>query len=80
MLHQGAEWTRSRPGSPFSTSDDGEAWMDAWCRQCRHDVDEDCPLVTIAICGSTPAVWKPTGSGEKASKYRCLEWMPRSGG
>jgi hypothetical protein len=80
MLTQTREWERARPGRPFTTAEEGAAWMAAWCQRCHLDVDETCPLVTIAVCGETPAAWRPVlNSREPADKYHCMEWVPRSG-
>lgn len=67
----------ARPGSPFSTSTEGEMWMERNCQRCANDtpaqVDrgEGCPLVLIALLGKTPAEWTRTG----LSSYRCAEFV-----
>ncbi|WP_049569112.1 hypothetical protein [Streptomyces sp. SBT349] len=57
-----ALYEQSREGGPFSNSDEGMAFMDAWCNRCVHDRParqgndaKGCPLVLLTLTDRTPA-------------------------
>lgn len=76
----------ARAEPAFSNSTDGDAWMDAWCQRCRHDVDADgvdgegCPLVLVALMGRTPSEWLQQDDANRrtlADAYHCVEFRDR---
>lgn len=91
-IDRDAARARAAPEPPFSNSTEGEGWMGAWCARCARDAFAEhgagCPLVTLALCGYTPAEWvQPppeqvfTSTGmDIAQQYHCAEFRPRGGG
>ena len=68
--------------SPFSNSTDGHAWMSRWCENCAKDddaTDAYCPLLTVALCGSTPREWIPDQPLRLGYQYICTEFEQRAG-
>lgn len=65
----------ARTGRPFSNSTEWEIWQFNACmgggndsRRCVNDDNDDCPLITLAVSGCTPAEWTgPHG------RYQCGE-------
>jgi hypothetical protein len=83
----------ARPGSPFSNGTEGVAWSAQWCgRPCAHDAafqrDEPgadgCPLLLVALTGSTPAEWLEQPFDEHgpyaANRYHCVEFQSEGDG
>lgn len=65
-------------GAPFSSSDDGYAWMSVFCDRCLRDApfrnginDTGCPILLVAMTGRTPAQWRGERNG-----YQCAEFRP----
>lgn len=59
------------PVRAFSNSTEWEIWAYGWCHKpCAKDANEDCPLLTVAVLGKTPAEWTKVGLGD----YRCSEF------
>lgn len=85
-------YARATDEAPFSNSTEGESWFAAWCATCARDAFADqgkgCPLLTVAMCGRTPAEWLRapnhevfTDFGMAVPKlYQCIEYRPRGGG
>jgi hypothetical protein len=78
----------AQPGSPFSNGTEGYGWQSRWCgRPCAHDAafqrDErgatGCPLLLVALTGSTPSEWlrQPAGSPDR---YHCIEFRAEGDG
>jgi hypothetical protein len=66
----------ARPGRAFSNSSTFEHWAFRWCDQCQNDINEDCPLIMVAMFGdSTPTEWVDSDGGY----YDCTEFEPREG-
>jgi len=61
--------SRAVASPAFSNGFEGDAWMDRWCYRCRHE--EDCPLILVAMVGSTPAEWKEQDRGDLGNQYCC---------
>lgn len=60
--------TEAQARSPFANGDEGDAWMETWCRYCVHDheLHDDgdgpgCDIVMTAMCHSDrhPDEWTP---------------------
>lgn len=82
----------ARPSRPFSNGTEGYAWMANWCDECVHNDEEAelwCPILTVALLGSTPAEWveqswqqiKGRPEGQLApvlgDTYHCTEFVQR---
>lgn len=72
-----ALYAQSREGGPFSNSDEGMAFMDAWCDRCVHDRParqgddaNGCPLVLLTLTDRTPAQFVDG---------RCIDFRPDDG-
>lgn len=58
----------------FANGHSWDRWSFRWCDQCRHDINESCPLVTAAMAFEvTPMEWKEVALDE----YECSEFEPR---
>lgn len=58
----------------FSNGTSWEIWSFRWCENCVNDVNEDCPLVAVAMFGrKTPSEWQEVG----LQSYECSEFEPR---
>lgn len=71
-------YAESRAPGPFSNSDDGMAFMGAWCDRCAHDRParqgddaNGCPLVLLTLMDRTPAQFVDRS---------CTEFRPDDGG
>ena len=40
-----------------SNGTEGDLWMDAWCRTCVKDANEDCPILLSGLLGADPPEW-----------------------
>lgn len=40
-----------------SNGTEGEAWMEAWCRTCFKDRDDECSILTSGLIGNDPSEW-----------------------
>ena len=67
----------SAPVAPFSNSTDGDAWEGRWCENCAHL--DDCPLLTLALIGRTPAQWRSVNPGGTHDKYECTLYEQAAG-
>ena len=71
-----------RPGSPFSNSTEGEAWMADWCDRCLHDrparedrYEDGCGLLLVALTGQTPGEWVRQPGFRLGNQYHCTEFV-----
>ena len=67
----------SAPGTGrLSNGTEGEQWMQAWCRTCVNDVNEDCPIVLAALTGEQPYEWRrgPFWSPQTVVSCDDYEW------
>lgn len=68
-------YERAKDEPAFSNSSEWEIWSARTCEECVHDgmgVGEDqpqCPLITVALCGRTPAEW--TDQQPPLGAYAC---------
>lgn len=69
--------TDSKPGKAFSCGTDWEFFQADNCfggptgPVCARDVNEDCPLIAISLCGDeTPVAWKRDGFMTTCSEYQ----------
>jgi hypothetical protein len=70
----------ARDRAPFANGTEGEAWMGNYCHQCRHDDGADgCPLLFVALMGSTPLEWTPNRPDSLGHQYTCTEFQARAG-
>lgn len=81
-------YERARDRVPFSNGTEGYDWMENWCARCIHDgyglgKDEpQCPLITVAYCGRTPAEWLDGPRDEHGrygicDQYHCVMFRDR---
>jgi len=62
------------PTPAFSNGTDFEIWSSRWCFECARDVNEDCPIVGLALSHEpTPQLVRNLETHET----RCTEWQPR---
>lgn len=59
----------------FSNGFEWDRWSSAWCQRCRHDVNEDCPLVSVAVLlDVTPKEWVTNDERGLETRYNCTEF------
>jgi hypothetical protein len=64
----------AREGRAFSNSTSWEIWSYNWCQRCLNDINEDCPIVNVAMLGEkTPEEWV----GAELHDYECTEFEPQ---
>lgn len=64
----------ARPQRAFSNGTSWEMWAYRWCDQCFNDINENCPLIAVAMMGdATPTEWVDSD----AEVYECTEFEPR---
>lgn len=61
----------------FSNGTEWDAWSDRWCGRCLHDVNEDCPLVMVALLAATPVEWREDNPGSLGDRYTCTQFVDR---
>jgi hypothetical protein len=70
LLSHTQELLRAIRRPPFANGYEGESWMSMWCEDCIHF--DDCPLLTVAVFGMTPATWQDRDAGAM-NRYICPE-------
>ncbi len=75
----------ARDQRPFANGTEYELWSGHWCSRCARDAFAEhgagCPLLTIALLDQrTPAEWFDHEPGDRAERYRCIEFRSRGGG
>lgn len=68
------ELERAEDSPPFSNSTDGDAWTGRWCESCALNVNDDCPLLTVALLGKTPFGWITVNRMSLSRQYLCAEY------
>jgi hypothetical protein len=59
-------------GAAFSNGSSWEIWSYNWCRHCRNDVNEDCPIIMAGMLHIMPKEWVEVGLQD----YECTEFEP----
>lgn len=61
-----------------SNGTEGEAWMEAWCRTCKKDVNEDCPIVLTGLIGEVdPPEWHRGPPWSMQTSMYCTSYEAR---
>lgn len=76
LLDLDGEMDRAVPRPAFANGFEGESWMSLWCVDCVNDVDNDCPLVGVALLGRTPRAWDDASPGH-LNRYVCNEFFKK---
>lgn len=62
---------------PFSNGAEWDAWSANWCERCRVDLNDECPLITMAVVdGLTPPQWRPYRPNSLGHQYLCTSFVP----
>ena len=78
MLDYDKALSTARPGRAFSNGTEWEIWSGRWCDDCANDINEDCPLIALAMFGEvTPAEWVEIEPLSRERRYECIEFIPR---
>jgi hypothetical protein len=74
MVDYDAAFEAAADEPAFGNGTEWDIWRARWCEKpCARDVDENCPLIMVALMERTPQEWVRE-PGSHPGDYRCTEF------